>query len=329
MFTEKKLIDKSKIQTWLVTGASSGVGHETCKQLLERGYNIIAISRRVPDFEHNNALCLSCDVTKPETIDNVIKKGIERFRKIDVLCNNAGIVTSATVEDETLEHMKEVFEVNYFGTFNIINAILPHFRENKNGTIINNTSKSGISPRIYGAAYCSTKHALEGLTGVLYRECVRFCRVMAFELGYFPSSGIKPVQKISLSDIPEIYKNLKSIDLKFKNGYKNNLSNAIDLIIKQAERKTMPRYLILGYDGLLFAKSELNLFEKDFKYSSTVGKSAYSIIKNEHYLIVFSKYLKYKLLKNFVWGNVRKRYKRKSKDLHNQIRKCRRYMKAA
>lgn len=145
-----KKIDKEKIKTWFVTGASSGVGHELCKQLLERDYNVIAVARRVPDFVHKNALCLSVDVTKPETIIDAIQKGIECFGKIDVLSNNAGISANITCEEETLEHMKQVMEVNFFGTFNTINALLPHFRQNKNGTIINNTSQSGLTPRLWG-----------------------------------------------------------------------------------------------------------------------------------------------------------------------------------
>ena len=155
-----KKIDKEKIKTWFVTGASSGVGHELCKQLLKKGYNVIAVARRVPDFEHENALCLSVDVTKPETIKEAVKKGIDKFGKIDVLSNNAGISANITCEEETLEHMKEVMDINFFGTFNTINTLLPHFRENKNGTIICNTSQSGLTPRLYGAAYCSSKDSV-------------------------------------------------------------------------------------------------------------------------------------------------------------------------
>ena len=69
--TDRQKIDKSKIKTWFVTGASTGVGHEMCRQLLETRdgmYNVIAVSRRVPDFNHPNALCLSVDITKPEDI---------------------------------------------------------------------------------------------------------------------------------------------------------------------------------------------------------------------------------------------------------------------
>ena len=112
-----KKIAKDKIRTWFVTGASSGVGLEMCKQLLERGYNVIAVSRRIPLLENKNALCLSMDVTKIDEINNAISEGINRFGKIDVLVNNAGISANVSLEEENLEHMKKVMETNFFGTF--------------------------------------------------------------------------------------------------------------------------------------------------------------------------------------------------------------------
>lgn len=283
-----KKITKKKIKTWFVTGASSGVGHELCKQLLDRGYNVIAVSRRVPDFNNENALCLSCDVTKIENVKNVVKKGIEKFGKIDVLVNNAGKLTSVTIEDETIEHLKEIFEVNYFGTFNTMKVLIPYFREWGYGTIINNTSKSGITPRCFGAAYCSSKYAVEGLTGVCYRECARFIRVMAFELGWYPSSGIKPDGKISMKNIHPIYHDLRNIDIKSKYKFNNDLENTIKLIINEVEKEKMPRHLILGYDGLLYAKSELNLFLANYKYSKKVGKCSYKIIHSQNKIFSIS-----------------------------------------
>ena len=163
-------IKREKIQTWFVTGASSGVGHEICKQALEKGYNVIAVSRRLADFNHHNVLCLSCDVRDINSIKNAFDKGIERFGKIDVLINNAGFSATILFEDETINHVRDMFETNYFGTYNTMSIFVPYFRKNKNGTIINNTSMHGLRPRPYGAAYCSTKYALEGLTGVVASE---------------------------------------------------------------------------------------------------------------------------------------------------------------
>lgn len=261
-----KKINKEKIKTWFVTGASSGVGHEMCKQLLERGYNVIAVSRRIPNFEDKNALCLSVDVTKPETIKNAIQKGIETFGKIDVLVNNAGICPDAIVEEETLENLKATMEINFFGTFNVIKTLLPHFRQNKNGTILNNTSQSGITPRLYGCAYCSSKHAIEGLTSVCWNETQRFCRVMAFELGWFEGTNIKKTSSRNLSKIEE-YQNIKDNLCHYYYSFKNDLNLAINYIIDQVEKEKLPRRLILGKDAYIKIKAEIGWLTKDLKAS--------------------------------------------------------------
>ena len=198
-----KKINKELIKTWFVTGASSGVGKEICKQLSERGYNVIAVARRIPDFHKENVLCLSADVTNPDSVVSAINKGIEKFGKIDVLSNNAGVSADITAEEESLEHMQEVMNTNFFGSFNTINKILPHFRKNKNGTVINNTSQSGISPRLFGSAYCSSKYALEGFTSVVRMETKSFCRVMAFELSFFFGTEIGKTKKSIDSQIEE------------------------------------------------------------------------------------------------------------------------------
>lgn len=261
-----KKIDKEKIKTWFVTGASSGVGNKICLELLKRGYNVIAVSRRVPNIEHENILCLSVDVTKPDTIQDAINKGIEKFGRIDVLLNNAGISSVITCEEETLEHMKNVMETNFFGTFNTINMILPYFRKNSNGTIINNTSMHGLSIRYGGSAYCSSKFAIEGLSGVCKLECQNFCRFMSFELGVFAQTDVANNAKIIATKVEE-YKHIPSYTKKIYNNFINQLDIAIPIIIDQVEQEKLPRRLILGKDAYIKVKSEIEYLRKDLKVS--------------------------------------------------------------
>lgn len=261
-----KKIDKDKIKTWLVTGASSGIGKQISKELLNRGYNVIAIARNIPDITHRNALCLSVDVTKPDTINDAIKKGIEKFGKIDVLLNNAGITASVTLEEETLEHMKSVMETNFFGYFNTIHAILPHFRQNKNGTIINNISESGLTPSAYSSAYCSSKHALEGLTGVCLIETQKFCRVMSIEPGWFEGTNIIKNQ-IRTNSAYDEYKDLSPLHKPVNGSFKNDLTIAVNGIIDTVELEKLPRRLILGKDAFQKINSEADSLRKDLKNS--------------------------------------------------------------
>ena len=276
-------IDKEKIKTWFVTGASSGVGQELCRQLLARGYNVIAVARRVPDFKHKNALCLSCDVTNPDEVQNAITKGLEVFGKIDVLSNNAGISANITCEEENIDHLKQVMEVNYFGAFNTINAILPHFRENNNGTIISNTSKSGLAPRAYGTAYCSSKFAIEGLTGVVWHETKSFCRVMAFELGWFEGTEIGIKKKI-ISPEFECYKNLPIFYKPLIYDFRNDLSIAVKTIIDTVEKEKLPRHLILGKDALETVKYEIKALNLCYNYCKKIGLYCSIPLKKDSFL---------------------------------------------
>lgn len=261
-----KKIDKNKIKTWFVTGASSGVGHEICKQLLERGYNVIAVARRVPDFVHKNALCLSVDVTKPETIHNAVNLGIEKFGKIDVLSNNAGMSSYLTVEEESTVDMRNAMEINFWGSYNTILELLPHFRKNKNGTIINNSSECGLTLRAFGAAYCSSKHALEGLSSVLWHETHRFCRVMTVELAYFPGTSIgkgKPRAKTNYDE----YRKMNWFPIEIKNIGENQLTEAVECIIKEIENERIQRRLMLGSGIEQRIKYELKSINDNLKQS--------------------------------------------------------------
>ena len=260
-----KKISQDKIRTWFVTGASSGVGYKLSLELLKRGYNVIAVARRVPNIEHENVLCLFCDVTQPKTIKHAMQKGIEKFGKIDVLSNNAGISATISCEEETLEHLKQVMEVNYFGTFNTINALLPHFRQNKNGTIINNTSMHGLSIRYGGSAYCSSKHAIEGLTGVCWHECSAFCRAMTFQLGFFGGTAIS--QNDGVKTYIEEYQKVEPFYKKIWNNFHNDLDVAIPIIVDQVEQEKLPRRLTLGKDAYIKVKSEIECLKKDLAKS--------------------------------------------------------------
>jgi short-subunit dehydrogenase len=104
------------------------------------------------------------DVTKPVTIESAIAKGIEAFGKIDVLINNAGFGMMGPLEASSDELMNRIFDVNVFGVIRTTKAMLPHFRANKEGLIVNVSSIVGRACFPYQTLYHSTKHALEGLT---------------------------------------------------------------------------------------------------------------------------------------------------------------------
>ena len=309
-------IPRDKIATWFVTGASSGVGHELCKQLLERDYNIVAVARRIPAFKHDNALCLSCDVTDPKSVASAVALGVKKFGRIDVLSNNAGITSSLFIEDETLEHLQMVMQVNYFGTFNTMKALIPHFRANGHGTIINNTSQSGLSPRIGGCAYCSSKYAIEGLTGVAKIETQHFCRVITLELGYFRGTEVSKTagqtdnqyrnKTDELKRNLEVYKNLTPLHKPYtmKNFY-NDLAPGIKYLIDEIENRSPQRRLILGKDAVIKVTGEIESLQHDLNASMN---RALAVSKN-------IKYKRHRILRLIIKSLVdKKRYKKLKED---------------
>lgn len=161
-------------KTILITGASSGIGKSTAKKFQAEGWNVIATMRN-PKKENeltllDNVLVTKLDVQKISTIANAISKGIEKFKKIDVVLNNAGYALMGTFESSTRESVARQFDVNVLGLFDVTRAMLPHFRKNKDGMFINISSIGGKMTFPLMPLYHSTKFAVEGFSESLHYE---------------------------------------------------------------------------------------------------------------------------------------------------------------
>jgi NAD(P)-dependent dehydrogenase (short-subunit alcohol dehydrogenase family) len=157
---------KDRMQkTALITGTSSGFGKTTAKHFAANGWNVVA-TMRTPSAEAelvnlDGVLVTRLDVQDPESIDRAIEAGIRRFGRIDALINNAGF---GLFEVTPREKIWEQFDVNIFGVMDVTRAILPHFRSNKGGTIINISSGAGVFTLPLISLYCASKFALEGFS---------------------------------------------------------------------------------------------------------------------------------------------------------------------
>lgn len=162
------------MKTILITGSSSGIGKAAVKHFAEQDWNVIA-TMRSPEKEteltqFDNVLVTKLDVEQQDTIHQAIVKGIERFGKIDALLNNAGYGAMGIFEATSEEQIQRQFDVNVFGLMRVIKAILPHFRANKNGLIINLSSMGGRLTFPTMSLYHATKFAVEGFTESLSFE---------------------------------------------------------------------------------------------------------------------------------------------------------------
>src|SRR3954463_4566747 len=147
----------------LVTGASSGIGKATALALVAAGFEVIGTSRDASRATPaQGATLVDLDVTSDESVATAVGQVIERFGRIDVLVNNAGVGSSGASEESSVAQDEIVFDVNVFGLMRMTKAVLPHMRAQKSGRVINMSSVGGFAPQPFMASYVSSKHAVEG-----------------------------------------------------------------------------------------------------------------------------------------------------------------------
>jgi NAD(P)-dependent dehydrogenase (short-subunit alcohol dehydrogenase family) len=169
-------------KTIIITGAGSGIGRATAEAFLEDGYRVGLIGRRVEPLkaaanDHENALILPCDVSKPDEVDAAFETALNAWGRLDVLFNNAGIGSfSTTVDEIPVDVWLNVVAINLTGSFLCARAAFRAMRTQtpQGGRIINNGSISAHAPRPGSAPYTSTKHAITGLTKSLSLDGRRF-----------------------------------------------------------------------------------------------------------------------------------------------------------
>jgi NADP-dependent 3-hydroxy acid dehydrogenase YdfG len=165
-------------KTILITGASSGIGRETAKFFQKKGWNVVATMRN-PETETEltgleNVFVTKLDVLDLDSINQAITSGIEKFDRIDALLNNAGYGAYGPLESFPREKILRQFNTNVIGLLDVTRAILPHFRENKNGIIMNVSSMGGKMTFPLGSLYHGTKFAVEGISESLRYEVEQF-----------------------------------------------------------------------------------------------------------------------------------------------------------
>ena len=161
-------------KTILITGTSSGIGKATAIYFQQKGWNVIA-TMRSPEKdtelkELENVLLEKLDVLDLESINQAIQNGIEKFGKIDALVNNAGYGAYGPLESFPRENIIKQFNTNVIGLMDVTKAIIPHFRANKDGVIVNISSIGGQMTFALGSLYHGTKFAVEGISESLHYE---------------------------------------------------------------------------------------------------------------------------------------------------------------
>jgi NAD(P)-dependent dehydrogenase (short-subunit alcohol dehydrogenase family) len=163
--------DRTERPVVLITGATRGIGRATAALLAARGYRVFGTSRNPPAATLDGFELLPLEVSDDDSVAACVAAVAERTGgRIDVLVNNVGTGILGAAEEVTAEEARRLFEVNVFGALRVTNAVLPHMRARRAGTIINMSSSGGIVSPPFAALYSASKFALEGYTEGLRHE---------------------------------------------------------------------------------------------------------------------------------------------------------------
>lgn len=167
-------------KVYLVTGCSSGLGYHLAKAILSAGHKLIATSRtpsKTPDIvaeiQKLGGHWAELDVTSP-MLESQFKEVVKVYGAVDVLINNAGVATGATVEQMDMDEARLILETNFFGAMRLTQLSIPLMRHQGSGTIVNISSGSTLNPVPMIAVYAASKFAIEGFTEALKKELVAF-----------------------------------------------------------------------------------------------------------------------------------------------------------
>jgi NAD(P)-dependent dehydrogenase (short-subunit alcohol dehydrogenase family) len=161
----------------LVTGGSSGIGACTVRELLDAGFAVYTVARRVDRMQslaEAGAQVFAMDVTDDDSMVAGVRRIVDEQGRIDVLVNNAGYGSYGAVEDVPIDEARRQFDVNVFGLARLTQLVTPHMRAQGSGRIINISSIGGKFYEPFGAWYHATKFAVEGFSDSLRMELKPF-----------------------------------------------------------------------------------------------------------------------------------------------------------
>jgi NAD(P)-dependent dehydrogenase (short-subunit alcohol dehydrogenase family) len=169
------------ISTAIVTGAGSGIGRAIALRLKARGWNVALVGRRAKSLEETESLMhegredegdivLPADVSRESEVRRLVQQVRAHWKSIDALVNNAGVAPLLPIEATTMETLEEVFGPNTFGPALLISAVLPIFKEQSRGTVVNISSLAARDPFPGFFVYAASKAALESLIRSIRNE---------------------------------------------------------------------------------------------------------------------------------------------------------------
>lgn len=258
-------------RTWLITGVSSGFGRELAQAILARGDTVVGTMRQKAQLSAFEALAPGrahgriLDVTDAAAIAPLVAEVEAKVGPIDVLVNNAGYGLGGAVEEIDDAEARHVMETNFFGTLNLIKAVVPHFRARRAGHLVNFSSMAGILGIPGVALYCAAKHAVSGLSEALAGELAPFgIRVTVVEPGGFRTNfagGSLVLAKRTMSEYDGTpAARPRAMKEHYHGTQQGDPAKAAAAVIAIVDAPQPPVHFVLGPDAVAAARNKLARF---------------------------------------------------------------------
>jgi NAD(P)-dependent dehydrogenase (short-subunit alcohol dehydrogenase family) len=272
-------------KVWFITGASSGLGAELTKAIMEKGDNVVATFRKREQAEAfseiaaGKGLGVIADVTHYDQLDAAIERTLKAYGRIDVLINNAGYGTVGAIEEFTLDEIRAQMETNFFGVVYLTKKILPLLREQGGGHIIQMSSQAGFRAAPGFGVYNSSKFALEGFSEALAQEVAPFnIRVVLVEPGpfrtEFAGSSIKAaknrLEEYKQTPVAQTYQYIDQVN----GNQEGDPVKAAKAIVHYVYDNRPNLRLPLGSTPLKVFRMKMEQVEADLKANESIALSA-------------------------------------------------------
>jgi NAD(P)-dependent dehydrogenase (short-subunit alcohol dehydrogenase family) len=261
-------------KVWMITGCSSGFGYAIAEAAIKANYAVVATARNTDSLQqllqrgHSDVLLSRLDVTDPESIKQATNQAIEAFGKIDVLINNAGYGYYDIFEELDILEIKNEMEVNLYGAIRMMQAVLPHMRRRRSGTIINISSIAGSVGTPGRSAYSASKFALSGISECVAAEVKDFgIRISIIEPGAFRTNFFDKGKFSISAGMNEDYAGMAArLDEQFNaiNGRQSGDPGlAAKAIIALSENDQPPLRVPLGQDAVDLLRKRISLMQTE------------------------------------------------------------------
>lgn len=232
----------------IITGASSGIGYATSLTLSKAGIRVAVGARRTERLQElekqiikNNGeiLVQKTDVTRKSDCDSLVNTIVEKWGKVDILINNAGLMPLSYFKNGKVEEWEQMIDVNIKGVLYCTSAVVPYMVEKKSGHIINISSVAGRIVFAGGSVYCATKHAIAALSEGLRKELspTYNIRVTCIEPGAVETELLESITDESMTGFIQATKNMETLR-------SDDIANAILYAVQAPEHVNVNEILI-------------------------------------------------------------------------------------